>query len=138
MCTTFGEAVAEWLASWSAELNVPSLNPAGGNSFKSLVGEQKSFLHEEKMKYRQLLQQYTEHYLTPRSKNFSHKVSRSKGGSLRIGEAVAEWLVSWSGELNVPSSNPAGGNSFKSLVGEQKVLSSRPTKEQLSNPSSSD
>ncbi|KAG0726857.1 Tigger transposable element-derived protein 7 [Chionoecetes opilio] len=38
---TMREAVAEWLASWSAELNVPSLNPAGGNSFKSLVGEQK-------------------------------------------------------------------------------------------------
>ncbi|XP_045120708.1 uncharacterized protein LOC123510036 isoform X2 [Portunus trituberculatus] len=36
----------------------------------------KSFLHEEKMKYRQLLQQYTEeHYLTPNSKVMSHKVS---------------------------------------------------------------
>lgn len=37
----------------------------------------KSFLHEEKMKYRQLLQQYTDRYLTPSSNMLSHKVSRS-------------------------------------------------------------
>ncbi|KAG0710338.1 hypothetical protein GWK47_023029 [Chionoecetes opilio] len=40
-----------------------------------------SFLHEEKMKYRQLLQQYTEHYWTPRSKNFSDKVSSISSSS---------------------------------------------------------
>ncbi|KAG0710083.1 Zinc finger protein 418 [Chionoecetes opilio] len=44
--SNFGEAVAKWLASWSAELNVPSSNPAGGNSFKSLVGEQKVTLQD--------------------------------------------------------------------------------------------
>lgn len=37
----------------------------------------KSFLHEEKMKYRQLLQQYIDHYWTPNSKVLSHKVSSS-------------------------------------------------------------
>ncbi|XP_063877114.1 uncharacterized protein LOC135109616 isoform X5 [Scylla paramamosain] len=35
----------------------------------------KSFLHEEKIKYRQLLQQYIDHYWTPNSKVLSHKVS---------------------------------------------------------------
>ncbi|XP_063877113.1 uncharacterized protein LOC135109616 isoform X4 [Scylla paramamosain] len=37
----------------------------------------KSFLHEEKIKYRQLLQQYIDHYWTPNSKVLSHKVSSS-------------------------------------------------------------
>lgn len=38
---------------------------------------QKSFRHEEKMRYRQLLQQYTEHCLAPGSRTPSHQVSSS-------------------------------------------------------------
>uniref|UniRef100_A0A0P4WT40 Ubiquitin-like protease family profile domain-containing protein n=1 Tax=Scylla olivacea TaxID=85551 RepID=A0A0P4WT40_SCYOL len=93
----------------------------------------KSFLHEEKMKYRQLLQQYIDHYWTPNSKVLSHKVSSLP--SLPVGMVTrSHWTPFLTKkkqeEIENKSSNPsslrllpyADNSVLEEVMGKKKIV----------------